>query len=236
MSLLDYEFGLEYDVMLSAWGEGVLSESSLPDFQQPDVILKKYKKEYRRMPESISLYIQDRMDFGYDYGYTGVASAFLEKLETLKELILPPSVSDIQMTPNLESILVNNNTMIRSTFDSFAESFARENKLRFRHSDFVFAEYELEYAPESTRLIMQFRRDGSVVIKEDVNSPGTSASNTLGGSFYHKLNKEFHKTNDAEEIADMFSKGLRDAILKDGRLSDFIAKAKTHNLFTGNHR
>ena len=216
MSLLDYEFGLEYDVMLSAWGEGVLSESSLPDFQQPDVILKKYKKEYRRMPESISLYIQDPMDFGYDYGYTGVASAFLEKLETLKEL--------------------NNNTMIRSTFDSFAESFARENKLRFRHSDFVFAEYELEYAPESTRLIMQFRRDGSVVIKEDVNSPGTSASNTLGGSFYHKLNKEFHKTNDAEEIADMFSKGLRDAILKDGRLSDFIAKAKTHNLFTGNHR
>ncbi len=216
MSLLDYEFGLEYDVMLSAWGEGVLSESSLPDFQQPDVILKKYKKEYRRMPESISLYIQDPMDFGYDYGYTGVASAFLEKLETLKEL--------------------NNNTMIRSTFDSFAESFARENKLRFRHSDFVFAEYELEYAPESTRLIMQFRRDGSVVIKEDVSSPGTSASNTLGGSFYHKLNKEFHKTNDAEEIADMFSKGLRDAILKDGRLSDFIAKAKTHNLFTGNHR
>ena len=180
------------------------------------MILKKYKKEYRRMPESISLYIQDPMDFGYDYGYTGVASAFLEKLETLKEL--------------------NNNTMIRSTFDSFAESFARENKLRFRHSDFVFAEYELEYAPESTRLIMQFRRDGSVVIKEDVNSPGTSASNTLGGSFYHKLNKEFHKTNDAEEIADMFSKGLRDAILKDGRLSDFIAKAKTHNLFTGNHR
>ena len=216
MSLLDYEFGLEYDVMLSAWGEGVLSESSLPDFQQPDVILKKYKKEYRRMPESISLYIQDPMDFGYDYGYTGVASAFLEKIETLKEL--------------------NNNTMIRSTFDSFAESFARENKLRFRHSDFVFAEYELEYAPESTRLIMQFRRDGSVVIKEDVSSPGTSASNTLGGSLYHKLNKEFHKTNDAEEIADMFSKGLRDAILKDGRLSDFIAKAKTHNLFTGNHR
>ena len=216
MSLLDYEFGLEYDVMLSAWGEGVLSESSLPDFQQPDVILKKYKKEYRRMPESISLYIQDPMDFGYDYGYTGVASAFLEKLETLKEL--------------------SNNTMIRSTFDSFAESFARENDLHFRHSDFVFAEYELEYAPESTRLIMQFRRDGSVVIKEDVSSPGTSASNTLGGSFYHKLNKEFHKTNDAEEIADMFSKGLRDAILKDGRLSDFIAKAKTHNLFTGNHR
>ena len=46
MSLLDYEFGLEYDVMLSAWGEGVLSESSLPDFQQPDVILKKYR-QYR---------------------------------------------------------------------------------------------------------------------------------------------------------------------------------------------
>ena len=236
MSLLDYEFGSEYDIMLSAWGEGVLSESSLLDFQQPDVILKKYKKEYRRNPKSISLFVQDPMVVGYDYGYTGVDSAFLEKLETLKELILSPSVTDISMTPKPENILTDNNTLIRGTFDSFAESFAHENKLRFRHSDFVFAEYGSERLPESTQLTLQFKRDGSVVIKEDVSSPGTSASNTLGGSFCHKLSKEFYKTNTAEEIAEMFSEGLRGVILKDGRLTDFIAKANSHDLFTGNNR
>ena len=236
MSLLDYEFGSEYDIMLSAWGAGVLSESSLLDFQQPDVILEKYKKKYRRNPKSISLYVQDPMAVGYDYGYTGVDSVLLEKLETLKELILPPSVSDIQVTPKLKNILTDNNTLVRGAFDSFAERFARENKLRFRHSDFVFAEYESECPPESTKLTMQFKRDGSVVIKEDISSPGTSASNTLGGSFYHKLSKEFYKTSTAEEIAEMFSEGLRDAVIKDGRLAAFIAKAKSHDLFTGNNR
>ena len=73
MSLLDYEFGLEYDIMLSAWGEGILSESSLLDFQQPDVILNKYKIEYRKDPKSISLFVQDPMAAGYDYGYTEAA-------------------------------------------------------------------------------------------------------------------------------------------------------------------
>lgn len=236
MSLLDYEFGLEYDIMLSAWGEGVLSESSLLDFQRPDAILKKYKKEYRSVPKSISLYVMDPMAVGYDYGYTGLDPYFLEKLETLKELILPPSVSDIPITLKLENILIGNNTLIRGIFDSTAERFARENKLPFRHSDFVFAAYELECAPESTILTMQFKRNGSVVIKEDVSSPGTSSSNTLGGSFYHSLNREFYKTNTVEEIADMFSGGLRDAVLKDGSLADFIVKAKTHDLFSGANR
>ena len=236
MSLLDYEFGLEYDIMLSAWGEGILSESSLLDFQQPDVILNKYKIEYRKDPKSISLFVQDPMAAGYDYGYTGVDTAFLEKLEALKELILPPSVSEIQMTPKLMNALVNNKTLIRGTFDSFAERFARENDLHFRHSDFVFAEYELERPPESTKLTMQFKRNGKVVIREDISSPGTSASNTLGGTFYHSLKSDFYKKTTAEEISELFSAGLRDAVLGDGRLEAFLSKAKTRDLFAGNNR
>lgn len=234
MSLLDYEFGMEYDLMLSAWGEGILSESDLLDFQQPDEILRKYRNKYHRKPKSISLDVRDPMSAGYDYGFTGVDSAFLEKLETLKELILPPSVTELSMTPNLESILKGNNTLIRGVFDSFAEKFARDHKLRFRHSDFVFAEYESEYAPETTRLSIRFKRDGSAVIKEDVSSPGTSASNTLGGVIFYQLNKELTQT--VEEIANLFSAGLRDAVFKDGRLADFLAKAKNHDLFTGNNR
>ena len=233
MSLLDYEFNSEYDLMLSVWGEGILRESSLPDFQQPDEILKMYSDKYRKYPKSISLYIKDPMACGYDYGYVGVESAFLEKLETLKELILPPSVQDIQMTVKLESILNDNNTLIRGTFDSFAEKFAVENNLRFRHSDFVFAEYELEYAPELTQLTMQFNRDGSVIIKEDISLPGSSSSNNLGGSFYHRLTPKFYQTGTVEDVADKFSGGLRSAVIKDGRLADFIAKSKSRDLFTG---
>lgn len=83
---------------------------------------------------------------------------------------------------------------------------------------------------------MQFKRDGSVLIREDVSSPGSSASHTLGGSFYHKLKKDFYNTESAEDIADLFSGGLHSAVIKDGRLADFIDKAKNRPLFTGNNR
>ena len=142
MCLLDYEFRSEYDLMLSAWREGILSESSLLDFQRPSEIIKKYWDKYRKHPESISLNIKDPIACSYDYGFTGVETTFLEKLETLKELILPPSVTDIQMKVKLNDILINNKTLVRGEFDSFAERFAAEHKLRFRHSDLVFAEYE----------------------------------------------------------------------------------------------
>ena len=96
--------------------------------------------------------------------------------------------------------------------------------------------YSSERPPESTRLTLRFRRDGSVIIEEEVSSPGTSASNTLGGTFLHRLNKTFYQTGTHEEIAAGVGADLRDAVLRDGSLADFMAKARTRDLFTGNNR
>lgn len=231
MSLLHHDFMSEYELMLSAWGEGVLRESDLLDIQKPDTILSEFRKEYRRDPKEISLLIEDSSAFGYCY--TGVDAALLEKLTTLKELILPDSIESINLTPKLKKILQDNKTLIRGSFDSFAARFAAENDLRFRHADFIFACYAPEHFPESTTLTMQFKRDGSAVIEESISSPGTSSSNTLGGNFYHRLSKRFWEELTAEAIAAQFKSGLYTAILEDGRLADFIKKAKTHPQFTG---
>ena len=76
--------------------------------------------------------MKDSRGYGSETGYIGVDTALLEKLETLKELILPDTITHIDLTPKLEKILKDNDTLIRGSFDSFAESFAKENGLRFR--------------------------------------------------------------------------------------------------------
>ena len=238
MCLLDYTFysekyGAEYELVLSAWGNGILSESGLLDLQKPDNVIKKFRSRYRRYPKSISLQLEDPTSVGYKYFFTGVETALLEKLETLKELILPYTVESIEMTPKLESILKDNDTLIRGDFDSFAERFAAQNGLHFRPADLIFAEYSPDVPPESTRMTLVFNRNGSVTVKEAVSSPGTSASNTLGGTFTHSLNKDFYKNETAETIAGRFGKGLGGEILRDGRLAAFIEKAKTHDYYKG---
>ena len=233
MSLLNHEFDADYELELSAWGRGVLSEADLLDFQQVDTILGEFQEEYHRFPRDISLFIEDPMSAGFDYGFTGVDTALLEKLTTLRELILPDSVTHIDMTPRLSEMLKKNDTLIRGTFDSFAERFANENGLRFRHSDYVFAQYLFEPAQESTTMILQFLKDGSVRIEEKISSPGSSAGNTFGGSFYYKRSRNFFREKTAEQIAEDFRAVIYDATVADGRLAEFIEKAKTHKMYMG---
>ena len=227
--------GSDYEICFSAWGSGVLSDAALLEVQKPDNVIKEFKKKYRRYPKSISLLLEDSLSFGNDYGFTGVSSQFLSKLRTLKELVLPDSVTDIELTPELHEVLKENKTLIRGSFGSFAQRFARENSLHFRPADLIFAEYCFEPARESTRMILRFARNGNVTIREVITAPGTNAGNTSGGSFYHSLKRDFFKTQSAEQIAQRFSPQLCRAILDDGRLADFLAKAREQGYFTGSN-
>ena len=229
MGLLDYEFDSEYDLMLSAWGEGELTDSNLN--MTIDKIYRKFQNKYHRTPIDVSLFIEDPRAYGNDYCFTSVDTAFLEQLESLKELILPDSITDIKMTPKLETILKGNKVLIRGTLDSFAEQFAADNKLHFRPSDFIFGRFFFEPAYETTIFTMKFRRDGKVSIEEDASSPGSSAGNTFGGTFYREIPRNFYKTKTAEDIAGLYGERSRECMLEDGRLAAFIEKAKNHKLF-----
>ena len=231
MSLLDFEFDAEYDLMLSAWGEGTVKEGIF--HTNLSTIYRKFKKEYSREPRDVSLCIEDTFAYGYDYGFTEIDTAFLEQINTLAELILPDSITNINMTPTLEQILKRNNVLIRGSFDSFAERFAAENKLHFRPANFLFAKYVFEPAQETTLMTMMFKRNGNVVVEISVSSPGSSAGNTFGGTFYKDIPKNFHKTMTVEQIAEMYGSRLHDAIIKDGKLADFLEKAKKHKIFMG---
>lgn len=231
MSLFHHYFDRSYALELTAWGRGEISEQALEI--SLDEIFTEYAEEKDGYPIDISLFIEDTLAYGYDYGFTSIDPAFLEKLDTLKELILPDSITEIKMTPKLEKLLKGNSVLIRGSFDSFAEKFAAENGLNFRHSDFFVASYEFEPIHEITTLTMIFNRDGSVTLEENVSSPGSSASHTFGGTFYKELDCEFFLHKTVEDIADMYGESLSKSIIENGRLADFLEKAKTHKLFKG---
>ncbi len=231
MSLFDHYFDRDYALEFEAWGDGEISEKALEI--SLDEIFAEYAEEIGGYPADISLMIEDTLAVGYDYGFTSIDTAFLEKLDTLKELVLPDSITEIKMTQKLEKLLKDNGVLIRGTFDSFAEKLAQQYGLNFRHRDMFLASYEFKPAHETTSLTLQFLRDGSAQIEETVSSPGSSAGNCFGGTFYHQLDREFFLHKSAEDIADMFGKGLHDALLENGRLAAFLEKAKTHKLYKG---
>ena len=223
-------FNEEYDIRFEVRGNGTVSSEAFDG----DVtrVLERYEAECGRAPRDISLVLEDTLKAGFDYGFTEVETAFLERLENLKELILPDSITEITMSEKLEKILKDNNTLIRGSLDSFAERFAADTGHNFRPADFIIARHVYEKVQETTLLTVQFKRDGSVQIRSDVDSPGSSAGNSFGGVFYNDLPSDFWMNTTAEEVSSMYP-GLDDAVVKDGRLADFIAKAKEHKIYIG---
>ena len=235
MSLLNRRFNNEYAIELTAWGGGTVCDKEFGDYNSINQICNEYKQEYHAKPTSVSFFIEDTLAYKLDYGFTEIDPAFLEQIETLKELILPNSITHIEVTPKLAQILKKNKTLIRGTLDSFAEQFAHDNGLRYRPSDFEFARSYYEYAQESSWAILKFRRDGSTYISESTSSPGSSAGNCFGMDWTNELPHNFYKTMTAEKIAKQLH-GLYNAAMESGILADFLEKTKTHDIFWGNNK
>ena len=231
MSLLHYSMDGEYELSLSAWGEGILDDSTLFHSMRSNYVFSAFRQQHGRDPRDISLVVEDSSACGYCF--TGISTDFLEKLETLKELVLPDPVTHLDMTPALEHILKSNDTLIRGSFGSFAQRFAAENGLHFRPADYVFTRYMYEPVQEGTTMTLVFRRDGRVQVREDISSPGSSAGSTLGGTFWYDLPTDFFRTQTAEEIAEHFRAVIYDKTIADGKLADFLQKAKNQGYFTG---
>ena len=236
MSLLHSYDDREYDLTLEAFGGGVAEDASFSHSLKE--VLRDFRLEHGRDPIDVSYIIEDTKSYDLDYWFTAIAPGYLEQLSTLKELVLPGTVESVGMTPALEKLLRGNKTMIRGPLDSYAEHFAGEYDLPFRPADVVIARHELEFVHEITVLTLTFRRDGTCCIQEDINSPGSSAGNTFGGTFIHELPRAFYRVKTAEQVAGDFRTILETAILEDGRLEEFIAKAreKDKNLFWGKNR
>ncbi len=236
MSLLSVYDDREYDLTLSAFGGGTVEDASFSHSLKE--ILRTFREKHGRDPIDVSYVIEDTKACELAYWFTAVAPGYLEQLPTLKELVLPDTVVSVGMTPALEKLLKGNRTLIRGAFDSYAETIAGQYRLPFRPADFEIARHEMERVREITILTLAFRRDGTCYIREDINSPGSSASHSFGWTFVHELPRAFYRVKTAEKVAGEFSEVMEKEILEDGRLSDFIvrAKEKDKRLYWGRNR
>ena len=224
MSLLrDYE-NREYDLTLEAFGGGVAADETF--HRSLEEILSAFRLRHGRDPIDVSYIIEDAKAYCLDHWFTAIAPGYLEQLPTLKELVLPGRVEYVGMTPALETLMKENRTLIRGPFDSYAEGFAGAYSLPFRPADQEIARHELEGVHEITVLTLTFRRDGTAFIREDIRSPGSSASHGFGGAFFYELPRRFYLVKSAEQIAGEFRDIICEEILKEGRLAAFIGKAR----------
>ena len=201
MSILHSVFNGEYDIKFEVRGNGTVSNEAFD--LDVNRAFERYKEECGGEPRDLSLVIEDTLKSGFDYGFTEVETAFLERLENLKELILPDSITEIKMTDKLERILKENNTLIRGSLDSFAERFAAEMGLNFRPADFIFARHVFAKVQEITLLTVQFNRDGSVQIRSDVDSLKTAVWLILS-----RRQKNIRYLRERTDNRQYYSKGL----------------------------
>lgn len=208
-------FDTNYDG-IEAVGSGLLKCSDLDDSEyNQDAFIRRNK--------SVSFVIRS--------GITSVEKGFFDEFVTLKELIVPSSVSSIGVTEDTLNIFRDNGVVIRGEFSSYAEKFSRQYNLRFMHMDIELVRFGSYSGYGRTIVILKFSAAGEPRIYEECNSAGISASSMGGCSNSIKLPENFYNEMDAKAIGDMCWPNCSSDVAGNGRLKVFLERARERNGF-----
>ena len=169
--------------------------------------------------EPLSFYIYD--------GVTGMGCGCLDYFHSLKELRIADSVTDIAVSQELEAILKKNRTVIRGSFDSYAERFSVKYSLPFLHDDIEIGRSRNEY--ESYIITLRFHADGRPYIYQNCITGGISPGCSGGAEKDIPLPMNFYRKMTAEDIADLCTGNCYSAICSCGKLKKFLKKASRRN-------
>ena len=158
-------------------------------------------------------------------GVTEAGPGFLEAFPNLEVLILSPTVEQIAVTPALRKLLHRNRVLIRGVYDSYAETFAKEQKLHFLHSDILLLHDRDEQHSEDDYITLRFHLTGKPEIEHDIYSPGSSAGSYGGGKVTSELPKNFYVGCTPEQFAEHFHESYREKLLQNEELRAFLAGA-----------
>lgn len=159
-------------------------------------------------------------------GITDVEAGVFDLMPQLRYILIAPSVRSIGVTEKTREIFEKNDVCIIGRFDTYAESFAREQRLRFVHDDIELASEGDYFGPGHDIITLCLYDNGTALIHEDCRCQGISAGNTGGGECDVRLPKDFYLTHSANDIADLCWGSCYSAIMKCGALKSFLAKAK----------
>ena len=155
-------------------------------------------------------------------GITGLGDGYLDAFSHICCLILSRTVEFVAATPNLLKIMRKRKVLIRGEYDTFAERFAVENGLKYRHSDIHLADDDIEVAHEHDIITLRFHENGSSDIHYNCFSPGSSAGNYGGGEYTNPLPRNFYVGCTIEDFANIFNERVRGQILSNETLKRFL--------------
>jgi len=155
-----------------------------------------------------------------------VEEGFFDRIPHLVELQIAPSVTSIGVSPQFEEILHKNRVLVRGTFDSYAEEFARKYKLNFLHSDIDLACVGDYFERGNDLITLKFHVD-STEIHQDERCQGSSAGSVGGGVVNFDIPWDFFLDKNAQEnIAEQCWGNCYEAILKSQEFTTFLEKAR----------
>ena len=156
-----------------------------------------------------------------------ICGGFLENFQNLTCLILPKSVTLIEMTAALRELLGKNKPVIHAAYGSFGAEFADQNGLEFQPENILLAWRCNEEHQESVSLYLCFLEDGSMEILYDYITRGWAASNSGGGSITKKMPEGYRPGCSVEEFANLFPSVYYDQIVKNPEVKAFLEKQKS---------
>ncbi|MEE3422813.1 MAG: hypothetical protein VZR11_08960 [Succinimonas sp.] len=165
-------------------------------------------------------------------GVTQIEEGFFDAFDIILEIAIPDTVSRLNFSEEFSKRLKEQNTVIKGSFDSCADKFAKAQNLPFIHSDIQIGYVEGSHSRDIITLC--FGHYGSPYIYQNSVSPGISASSTGGGESRIELKSDFYLRNSQKDIADMCWGCCHKAILENNKLKSFLQKAKTRNGYTRN--
>lgn len=172
------------------------------------------------------------VSFLLDEGVTDVEEGFFDDFVTLKEIAVSKTVKHIGVIDKTAELLHNNDVLVRGSFDSYAESFAKEYGLKFLHEDITLATDGDYFKPSGVdTLTLIFKPDGTPFINQDNKCQGSSSGSSGGGEADINLDADFYKTLSRQDIADMCWGSCYEKILNNEKLESFLNLAKKKNGF-----
>ncbi|MBQ6171021.1 MAG: hypothetical protein IJK34_00125 [Clostridia bacterium] len=199
-----------YSGLLEVEGEGVLCKE---DAEAWPTMGRKWQNEY----DTLSV----------KEGITGLGEGYLESFTKIDCLILSRTVGTVAASPELLKSWRKRKVLIRGEYDTFAERFAGEKGLKFRHCDIPLADDDIEIAHEHDIITLRFHDRGRADIHYNCFTPGSTAGSYGGGEYAKELPKDFYVDCSLEQFASNFPERLHDQLMSNGMLSRFLDKANS---------
>lgn len=155
---------------------------------------------------------------------TEICGGVFEQFPNVRKLNLPKSLTRIEMTDALKTLLHTNGVLVHAAYGSYGDAFAQENGLRFLPENIELGWHRDEKYDESTKLILRFHEDSTMDILIDIFTAGISAGSSGGASLDRPMPDEYYPGCTLEEFAGMFPARYYAQIIRNPEVKVFLER------------